>query len=110
MVFINTSDLNRKNELHTEYKTLRNKIVSLTRKSKKLHFQNYFADNAKDIRKTWIGIKNIINIRTVSKNQPSSMLIDNNLITDPTEIAEGFNTYFSSIAEILLGTTISQNI
>ena len=30
------------------------------------------------------------------------MLIDNNLKTNPTDIAEGFNAYFSSIAEKLL--------
>ena len=99
--FITTKEINRKNELHTQYKTLRNQIVSIIRKSKKLHYQTYFTENAKDIRKTWTGIKNIINIRTLTKGQPTSMLIDKNLITDPTKIAEGFNSYFSSIAEKL---------
>ena len=30
------------------------------------------------------------------------MLIDKNLKTNPTDIAEGFNAYFSSVAEKLL--------
>ena len=37
----------------------------------------------------------------MTKNQPSSILIDKKLETDPTKIAEGFNTYFSSIAKKL---------
>ena len=54
-----------------------------------------------DWYKKWTGIKSIINIRTLAKGQPTSMLIDKDLITDPTKISEGFNTYFSSIAEKL---------
>ena len=100
-LYIKSKEINRKEELHTEYKKLRNKIVTSIRNSKKKHFQNYFTENAKDIRKTWTGIKNIINIRTSTKGQPTSILIDNEMETDPTKIAEGFNVYFSSIAEKL---------
>ena len=46
--FINTKD----EELYSTYKTLRNKIFSLTREGKNLHFQKYFTENCKDIRKT----------------------------------------------------------
>ena len=100
-LYIKTSETNRKEEIHTEYKQLRNKIVTLIRNSKKKHFQNYFTENAKDIKKTWTGIKNIINIRSSSKGQPTSILLDNEIETDPTKIAEGFNAYFSLIAEKL---------
>ena len=101
-LYIKTNEQNRKQELHRQYKTLRNKIVTLIRNSKKLHFQNYFTENSQDIRKTWTGIKNIINIHANTKNQPTSILSGNNkLETDPTKIANGFNDYFSSIAEKL---------
>ena len=89
-------------DIHQQYKTLRNKIVTLIRNSKKMHFQNYFTENSQNILKTWTGIKNIINIHSSKKNQPTSILTDDNkLETDPTKIAEGFNSYFSSIAEKL---------
>ena len=100
--YIEAKDPTRKEELRTEYKTLRNRITYIICNSKKNHFQQYFAENCDNIRKTWTGIKNIINIRTITKNQPSSMLIDKNLKTNPADIAEGFNAYFSSIAEKLL--------
>ena len=99
--YIKANEGKHKEQLHKEYKKCRNKIVSMIRNSKKMHFQNYFAENAKDIKKTWNGIKNIINIRTSTKTQPTSILIDQHLENNPTKIAEGFNSYFSSIAEKL---------
>ena len=99
--YINSTDLDLKNQFHIEYKALRNKIVAIIRKSKKKYYQKYFFENVNDIRKTWTGIKNIISIRAVTKNQPTSMLIENEFTTDPSKIAEGFNSYFSTIAEKL---------
>ena len=51
----------------------------------------------------WKGIKSIINISNYSKGQPSSLLVNNELISDPKLIAETFNNYFSSIASELQG-------
>ena len=99
--YINTKDAVHKDDIHAQYKTLRNKIIKLIKQSKKSFYQNYFAEKANDIRNTWIGIKNIINFRTSKANQPTSMTIENKFETDPTKIAEGFNGYFSSIAEKL---------
>ena len=101
--FIKTKNEVLKDELYSTYKTLRNKIVSLNRAGKKLHFQKYFTENCKDIRKTWSGIKNVINIRNSSKGQPSSILIDGEISNDPNNIANGFNNYFSNVAEKLQG-------
>ena len=59
-----------------------------------------YANNAKN---TWKGIKSIININSTTKNQPTSLLVNDNFISDPTEIATTFNDYFSSIADELQG-------
>ena len=99
--YIKAKDETIKEELHARYKNLRNRIVSMIRQSKKLHYQKYFTENANDIRKTWKGIKNIINIRDANKGQPTSMFIGKDISTDPTKIAEGFNSFFSSIAKNL---------
>jgi hypothetical protein len=100
--WIIAKDPARKDLIRTEYKTLRNKITYIINTSKKTHYQQYFAENCANIKKTWTGIKGIINIRNANKNQPSSMLINKSIKTNPTDIAEGFNVYFSSIAEKLL--------
>ena len=107
--YIDAKDPIRKEALRNEYKTLRNRITYIINQSKKNHYQQFFAENCDNIKKTWTGIKSIINIRSVTNTQPSSMLIDNNLKTNPSDIAEGFNAYFSSIAEKLLPPTYCWN-
>ena len=104
--YINNTDVEQKNDLHTKYKALTNNIVAIIRKSRKNYYQFFFVESAKDIRKTWVGIKNITNIRSLSKGgQHTSMIIDKELVTSPIKIAEGFNSYYSSIAEKLQQTS-----
>ena len=76
--FIKAKDTIIKINYHSQYKDMRNLIVDLIRNSKKNHFQNYFTRNVNNIRNTWKGIKNIININSKSnKNGPTSLLINN---------------------------------
>ena len=69
--YIKAPDGNEKNELHKQYKILRNKIVALLRLSKNNHYRTYFRSNSSDIKKTWKGIKSIINVRDASNNLPT---------------------------------------
>ena len=80
---------NRKEEIHIEYKIIRNKIIDLIRKSKKNHFKNLFIENANNAKKTWASIRSIINIKPTNKGQPSSILLDENLETDPVFLSIG---------------------
>lgn len=55
-----------------------------------------------NVRNTWKGIKNLININSKNNNKrPSSLLINNNLVTDPTQVANRFNKHFTTIANKL---------
>ena len=90
-----------KNEYQIQYDALRNLIETLCRESKKLYYQNYFYNNANNIKNTWKGINQIININSKGKNRPSSLIVKNKLISDPYEVANNFNEYFSTIADKL---------
>ena len=90
-----------KENYHKQFKEIRNEIVDDIRESKKQFYQSYFSKNSNNIKETWKGIKTIINIKNKSKNYQSSLLVDNNLITDPKKVADSFNDYFSSIADNL---------
>ena len=107
--FIKAPDGVLKNELHKQYKILRNKIVALLRLSKNNHYRTYFRSNSSDIKKTWKGIKSIINLRDASNNLPTSMLINNINESDPTKIAEGFNNHYASVAKKLQDKIHSNN-
>ena len=44
-----------------KYKYYRNKLLTLSRLSKKLYYSAYFSDNMTNMRKTWVGINSLIN-------------------------------------------------
>ena len=98
--YINSKNHN-KELIHNEYKRYRNLIVSLTRLSEKKYYQSYFKDNYNNIRKTWDGIKSIINISNMKSMSPSSLNVNNKINTNPVDIANCFNDYFSNIGSKL---------
>ena len=98
--YINSKNHN-KELIHNEYKRYRNLIVSLTRLSEKKYYQSYFKDNYNNIRKTWDGIKSIINISNMKSMSPNSPNVNNKINTNPVDIANCFNDYFSNIGSKL---------
>jgi hypothetical protein len=99
--YIVSKDVKIKFELHTKFKELRTKIQADIKNSKKKYFQDYFAYNARNIKDTWQGIKSIVNINSGKKNNPTSLMVNNKLLTDPKSVSETFNEYFSTIASKL---------
>ena len=101
--------INCKNEnkdlIHNEYKRHRNRIVDLIRTSKKEYYQSYFSDNLNNMKKTWNGIKSLISISNNKSASPTSLNINNKLNTDPVDIANSFNDFFSTV-----GSKLAQNI
>ena len=69
--FIKSKNQKSKDEIHHNYKELRNQIVTIIRESKKLHFKKYFTKNINNIQNTWKGIKSVININNSLRNEPS---------------------------------------
>ena len=49
-----------------------------------------------------IGIKEIINIKTKDHSTPNCIEVDDNVITNNTEICNNFNNYFSTVADNIL--------
>ena len=91
---------------HESYKKYRNKIIELIRQSKQTYYQRYFEQNKKDSKTIWQGIHEIISSRK-NKNggNVSAIISDDNTITDPVEIAQNFNNFFTSI-----GTNLQKKI
>ena len=101
--YIKAKDKDIKEDYHKKYKEKRNQVLNECRQSKKTYFQNFFTENANNIKNTWMGIKAIININKNTKGQPTSLLVNNELISDSKIVADTFNNYFSSIASELQG-------
>ena len=95
--FIKAKDVDNKKILHDKYKSYRNSITNLLRLSKKNHYQNYFQSNIDNTKKTWEGINEIINKK--KKDEQNIVLNkDSKKITNPLDISNEFNLFFSTIA------------
>ena len=92
----------RREVTNLQYKKLRNDIVEQTKDSKSNFYKHYFEENNKNLRKIWQGIRQIINIKSKQSDIPTSITVNNKQITNPKEISNSFNDYFSNIADSIL--------
>ena len=67
-----------------------------------MYYQTENVANKTNIRKVWEIIKQVINRKKGLKIHDKFMH-NNNLITDPKSIADGFNNYFVNIGPINAG-------
>ena len=76
--------------------------MSLTRKTKINHFSSYFKDNIQNLKKIWQGINSIIANSKSKSYSLSSIYVNENhdISSDPINISNKFNEYFSNVAEI----------
>ena len=101
--YIRTKNPHNRITLHNEYKTLRNRIIELLKTSKLNFFHDYFEKNSNNIRNIWKGINQIVNVKSKSYDSPSCLTDKNGQsITEPSEISNSFNNYFSTIADSML--------
>ena len=87
-----------------EYKFYRSKICSLTRISENKCLFEYFQANINNMKKTWIGIKNILNNETKKKKSVSALkdYTNNDKVScDLTQIPDIFNEHFVTVGQKL---------
>ena len=89
-----------------KYKTYRNKLNGLLRKSERDYYEELFNNRQTDIRKKWNIIKNIINKKKTS-SKTEYINLNGNKITDKSKIANTFNNYFVNIGPNLAKDIIS---
>ena len=99
------NDPTKKEELRKEYKVLRNRINEEKRQGKKAHNALQFEKNKNNAKDIWKGIRSLVNIKSPKSSCIKVMDENNNLISDPTKIANIFNDHFSS-----LGSKVQQKI
>ena len=98
--FIAAKDPQVKEKYHKEYKDYKNMLQfyilhsTILKHSKTNYYNHYFATNWNSIKNTWKGLKSALNIKNISAEIP----IDGTTISNPMEILNIFNNYFSLIA------------
>ena len=91
------NDQAKRNEIFMSYKQYRNNIVNLIRVSKKDHFAKYFEENRSNIKKTWEGIRDIINISKKTSTIINKINDCGNISKDGAGIANAMNNFFVNI-------------
>ena len=84
------------NDVKTIYNQLRIKITRDIKSSKKLYWSAYFSNYKHDMRKTWKGIKDLVNTKTAGITNISQFKVNGKEINDPKIIGNTFN-FFANV-------------
>ena len=98
-------DPENKSRLNDRYKRYRNLIVSLLKRSKKNHYNSYFLMNQGNVKKTWNGIRSLINISKKKLSSPIELVYSNKTHSTDKDIGESLNHFFLNI-----GSTVEEKI
>ena len=83
--------------LKRTYILFRNRVTREIRKSKKVYYKNFFNNNICNIKKTWQGIKEIINVNKPKASDIPYLKYKNKKIDSKPEMANAFNDFFTNV-------------
>ena len=83
---------------------MRNIVIHETQKSKKDYFKNYFEKNKNDASLIWKGIWQLIILKHESKKHPSIITVKGTDVTNPKNVTNAFNNFFTNIGSSLSKT------
>ena len=70
------------------YNLFSNRIIREMKKSKRDHYNKYFEKHRNDVKKTWNGIRSIINIKNSVQSSLTQLNVKETIITNPKKIVE----------------------
>ena len=79
------------------YNLFRNRVNREVKRTKKAYYSEYFSQHSNNIRKTWQGIRELVNVKKGAKTSISQISHKGNIISNSSEIAESFNEYFVNV-------------
>ena len=85
----------------TTYKTYRNKLNHILRFNQRQYYQTQLDLNKNNLRKSWSIINNVINRNKKARIKTESLNINGLKSSNPAEIVDFFNHYFTNIGHSL---------
>ena len=79
------------------YKIARNRVSRKIQKSKKEHEEAYFAEHQTDIKKTWEGLRKLVNVKKSVRFSISQLNVNGKIVDEPAMIAEKLNKFFVNV-------------
>ena len=66
-------------------------------KSQKEHYDSFFEEQTINIKKTWEGIRKIVNVKKSNRFTLSHLNVNGKMIDDACDIANAFNNFFVNV-------------
>lgn len=92
---------NKTNENLARFKVYKNRLIFIMRLAKKKYYQDLIAKNSGDSKRTWQVLKEAIGIDNNKSCQIKQIAVGAKTTSEPTEIANHLNGYFSTIGSTL---------
>ena len=96
---------NRTLDAQVKYKSYRNKLTSILRKSEKQYYNQLLIEQKGNVKNIWKILNTIIRKPKNSHNYPDAFVDKGNFITDKNEMVNKFNEYFVNV-----GIELANNI
>ena len=84
-------------------------ILRLTRINKSKYYKTFFIEHKTNSKQAWKAVKSLINVKTKSNKQITSLNINNQAETNPKTISDAFKKFFSIIAKDIDNKIIPAN-
>ena len=84
-------------------------IDRLTRTNKSKYYRNFFSEHKTNSKQAWEAVRSLINVKTKSNTQITSLNINNQIETNLKTISDAFNKFFSTIAKDIDNKIIPTN-
>ena len=82
------------------YNQVRNRVSRETQKSKGEYYKAYFNTHTSNIKKTWEGIRKLVNVKSNTNFSISQLNVNGSIIDDPTAITNSFNDFFVNVGPV----------
>ena len=79
------------------YNIFRNRVNRELKKSKKSYYATYFEEHSNNIKKTWEGIRSIVNIKNSMNQKIAQLNINGTVIDDPNLVVNEINNFFVNV-------------
>ena len=79
------------------YNIFRNRVNRELKNSKKTYYANYFEEHSNNIKKTWEGIRSIVNIKNSVNAKIAQLNINDKIIDDPNLVVNEVNIFFVNV-------------
>ena len=100
---------NRNDKNLAIWKRYKNKLNETIRNAEKLYYKKILSSHKNSATQFWKTFGKILNKNKVKHNCTSSLLINDNRVTEPQAIADSFNNFFCNIGERLANNFSIQN-